>query len=54
LTIRFNNQNHVLVVLQASPAGAAGGRDEVVEEARALDFNVYCFPLIAWFAYRSL
>lgn len=32
LTVRCNNEGHVLVVMQASPAGAAGGAAEVAEE----------------------
>jgi hypothetical protein len=32
LTVRFNTEGDVLVVLQASPAGAAGGAAEVTEE----------------------
>jgi hypothetical protein len=32
LTVRFNNEGHVMVVLQASPAGAKGGLSEVVAE----------------------
>ena len=35
LTVRFNNEGHVLVVLQASPAGAKGGASEVSEEVDA-------------------
>jgi hypothetical protein len=42
LTVRFNNEGDVLVVLQASPAGATGGASEVSEEVRRVSSHARC------------
>ena len=36
LTVRCNTEGHVLVVMQASPAGASGGTAEIAEEVSLL------------------